>query len=145
MLLVKILAGNTNMELPIKLAEFSSHAIITHLRGYQEYMSVWMSHIGDDSWFCRREISNEYDEYSPAIVAIDHFKREEVVGHAFLFISKTWNKCLHLPGSYASCKVTGTKTNRGIGVELEISIDQLKKNLLGKKRRLNGLKKHSIA
>ena len=49
MLLVKILAGNTNMELPIKLAEFSSHAINTHLRGYQEYMSVWMSHIGDDS------------------------------------------------------------------------------------------------
>ena len=41
-------------------------------------MSVWMPQIGDDSLFCRRELSNEYDEYAEAIVAIDHFKLEEV-------------------------------------------------------------------
>ena len=77
MLLVKVLAKNIDMELPITLEEFSSHTINTFSRGYHEYMSVWMPQIGDDSLFCRRELSNEYNEYAVAIVAIDHFKREE--------------------------------------------------------------------
>ena len=75
------------------------------------------------SLFCRRELSNEYDEYAAAIVAIDHFKREEVVGHVPLFLSKTLNKFLCLAGSYASCKVTGTRINKWIGVGLEIPIE----------------------
>ena len=37
-------------------------------------MSVWMPQIGGNSLFCRRELSNEYDEYAVAIDAIDHFK-----------------------------------------------------------------------
>ena len=111
------------MELPITLEEFSSHTINTFSRGYHEYMSLWMLQIGDDSLFCRRELSSEYDEYTAAIVAIDHFKREEVVGHVPLFLSKTLNKFLRLPGSYASCKVTGKRINRGIGVELEIPVE----------------------
>ena len=77
MLLVKVLAKNIDMELPITLEEFPSHTINTFSRGYHEYMSVWMPQIGDDSLFCRRELSNEYNEYAVAIVAIDHFKREE--------------------------------------------------------------------
>ena len=32
-------------------------------------------------------LSNEYDEYSVAIDTVDHFKREEVVGHVPLFLS----------------------------------------------------------
>ena len=40
-----------------------------------------------------------------------------------LFLRKTLNKFLRLPGSYASCKVTGTRINRGIGVGLEIPIE----------------------
>ena len=63
-------------------------------------MSVWMPQIGDDSLFCRRELSNEYDEYNAAIVAIDQFKQEEVVGHVPLFLRKTLNKFLGLPGSH---------------------------------------------
>ena len=55
------------MELPITLEELSLHTINTFLRGYHEYMSVWMPQIGDDSLFCRRELSNEYDEYAVAI------------------------------------------------------------------------------
>ena len=74
-------------------------------------------------YFVGGEISNEYDEYAVAIVAIDHFKREEVVGHVPLFLSKTLNKFLRSPGSNASCKVTGTRINRGIGVGLEIPIE----------------------
>ena len=74
MLLVKILAENIDMGLPISFEESSSHTINTFLRGYHEYMSVWMPQIGDDSLFCRRELSNEYDEYAAAIVTIDHFK-----------------------------------------------------------------------
>ena len=58
-----------------------------------------------------------------AITANDHFKREEVVSYVPLFLSKTLNKFLHLPGSYASCKRTGTRINRGIGVGLEITIE----------------------
>ena len=123
MLLVKILAENIYMELPITLEEFSSYTINTFSRGYHEYMSVWIPQIGDDSLFCRRELSNEYDEYAAAIVAVDYFKREEVVGHLPLFLSKTLNTFLRLPGSYASCKVTGTRINRGIGVGLEIPIE----------------------
>ena len=96
MLLVKILAENIDVELPITLKEFSSHTINTFSRSYHEYMSVWMPQIGDDSLFCKRELSNEYDKYAVAIVAIDHFKREEVVGHVPLFLSKTLNKFLHL-------------------------------------------------
>ena len=69
MLLVKILAENSDMELPIAL-EFSSHTINTFSRGYHEYVSVWMSEIGDGPLFCRKELSNEYDEYAAAIVAI---------------------------------------------------------------------------
>ena len=96
-MLVKILAENIDVEMPITLEKFSSHTIDTFSRGYHEYMSVWMPQIGEDSFFCRRELSNEYDEYAEAIVAIDHFKREEVVGHVLLFLSKTLNKFLHLP------------------------------------------------
>ena len=118
MLLVKILAESTDLELPITLEEFSSHTINTFSRGYHEYMPVWIPQIGDDSLFCRRKLSNDKDEYAEAIVAIDHFKREIVVGHVVLLLSKTLNKFLCFPGSYASCKVTGTRINRGVGVRL---------------------------
>ena len=74
MLLIKILAENIDMDIPTTLEEFSSHTINTFSRGYHEYVSVWMPQIGDDSLFCRRELSNEYDEYAVAIVATDHFK-----------------------------------------------------------------------
>ena len=120
MLLVKILAENIDMELPITLEEFSSHTINTLSRGYHEHMSVWMPQIGDDSLFCRRELSNKYDEYAATIVTIDHFKQEEVVEHVPLFLRIMLNKFLRLPGSYTSCKVTGTRINREIGVGLEI-------------------------
>ena len=75
-----------------------------------------------NSLYCRREL--EYDEYALAIVAIDYFKREEVVGHVPLFLSKTLNKFNRLPGSYASCTLTGTRINRRIGVGLEIPIEK---------------------
>ena len=53
-----MLAENIHiMELPITLEEFSSRTINTC--GYHEYMSVWMPQIGDNSLFCRRELSNE--------------------------------------------------------------------------------------
>ena len=120
MLLVKILAGNIDMELPITFEDFSLHTIDTFSCVYHEYMSVWMLQIGDDSLFWRTELSNEYDEYAAAVVAIDHFKREEFVGHVSLFLSKTLKKFLRLPGSYASCKVTGTRINRSTGVGSEI-------------------------
>ena len=46
------------------MEEFSSDIIInTFSRGYHEYMSVWMLQIGDNSLFCRREYSSEYDKY----------------------------------------------------------------------------------
>ena len=67
MLLVKILAENIDMELPITLEEFSSHTMNTLSRGYHEYMSVQMPQIGDDFFLCRRELSNEHDEYAVAI------------------------------------------------------------------------------
>ena len=67
MLLVKILAENIDMELPITLEEFSSHTMNTLSRGYHEYMSVQIPQIGDDFFLCRRELSNEYDEYAVAI------------------------------------------------------------------------------
>ena len=75
MFLVKNLAENIDMELPITLEEFSSHTINTFSHGYHEYMSVWMPHTGGESLFCRRELRNEYDKYIAAIVAIDHFNR----------------------------------------------------------------------
>ena len=40
-----------------------------------------------------------------------------------LFLSKTLNKSLRLPRSYAICKVTGTRINRGIGIGLEIPVE----------------------
>ena len=40
-----------------------------------------------------------------------------------LFLSKTLNKFLRLPTSYASCKVAGTRIKRGISVRLEIQIE----------------------
>ena len=97
-----------------------------------------MPQIGDDSLFCRRELSNECDKYATAIVAIDHIKREEVVGHVPFFLSKTLNKFLRLPGSYASCKVTGTRIKRGIGVGLEIPIEI---TFVGKEKATEWLKK----
>ena len=110
------------MELPLTLEEFSSHTIDTFSCGYHEYMSVWMPQIGGDSLFCRRELSNECNAVV-ALAVIDHFRWEEVVGHVPLFLSKTLNKFLRLPGSYGSYKVTGTRINRGIGVGLEIPIE----------------------
>ena len=134
MLLVNILAENIDMELPITLEEFSSYTINTFSRGYHDNMSVWMPQIGDDSIFCWTELSNEY-EYAVVIVAIDHFKREEVVGHVPLFLSK---KFLCFPGSYGTCKVTGIKINRGIVVGLEIPIEI---TFLGKETVTEWLKK----
>ena len=101
-------------------------------------MSVWMPQIGDDFLFGRRELSNEYDEYAVAMVAIDHFKPEEVVRHVPLFLSKTLNKFLRLPGSYASRKVTGTRINSGIGVGLEIPTEI---TFVGKETAIEWLKK----
>ena len=51
-----------------------------------------MPKIGGGSLFCRKEVSNEYDECIVAIVAIDHFKQEEVIGNVPLFLSKTLSK-----------------------------------------------------
>ena len=62
MFLAMILGENIDMELKITLEELSSHTINTFSRGYHEYMSVWMPQICEDSLFCRRELSNEYDE-----------------------------------------------------------------------------------
>ena len=107
------------MEFPIIFEEFSSHTVNTFSRGYHEYMSVWMLQIDDTFLFCRRELSNINEEHAVSIVAIDHCKRE-IVGHVSLFLSKTLNKLLCLPGSYASCEVTGTRIIRGIGVGMEI-------------------------
>ena len=97
-----------------------------------------MPQIGDDSLFCRREFSNEYDEHASAIAVIDHFKREEVVEHAPLFLRRTF---FGLPGWYERCKVTGTRMNRGIGVGLEIPIEI---TFAGKETTTKSLKK-SIA
>ena len=108
MLLVKILGENIDMKLPITLEKFCSHTNNTISCGYHEYMSVWMPQIGDDSLFYRTDLRNKYKEFAEAIVvAIIDFK-QEVVGDVSLFLSKTLNKFLCLPGSYASCKVTGT-------------------------------------
>ena len=87
------------------------------------------------------ELTNEYDKNAAVIVAIDHFKQEEVVGHVPLFLIKTWKKFLQLPRSYASCKVIGTRVNRGIGVVLEIPIEI---SLIGKETATEWLK-NSIA
>ena len=122
MLLVKVLAEHLDMEFQIILEEFSLHTVNTFSRGYHEYMSVWMLQIDDTFLFCRRELSNINEEHAVSIVAIDHFKRE-IVGHVSLFLSKTLNKLLCLPGSCASCEVTGTRINRGIGVGMEIPIE----------------------
>ena len=84
------------------------------------------------------QLSNEYDEYASAIVVIDHFKREELVGHTPLFLSRTF---FCLPGWYERCKVTGTRINRGIGVGLEIPIEI---TFVGKETTTKRLKK-SIA
>ena len=95
MSLVKILAENIDMKLPITLEKFHSHSNNTFSRGYHEYMSVWVSQIGDDSLFSR-ELGNKYEEYAVAIVVTVGFK-QEVVGHVPLFLSKTLNKFLRLP------------------------------------------------
>ena len=95
MSLVKILAENIDMKLPITLEKFHSHSNNTFSRGYHEYISVWVSQIGDDSLFSR-ELGNKYEEYAVAIVVIVGFK-QDVVGHVPLFLSKTLNKFLRLP------------------------------------------------
>ena len=61
-----------------------------------------MPQIGDNSLLSRRELSNECDEYVAVIITIDHFKREKAVGRVPLLLSKTLNKFLRLPRSYAS-------------------------------------------
>ena len=104
-MLVKILAENIDMELPITLEEFFSHTTNTFSHGYHEYMLVWMPQIGEDSLFCRRELSNENNEYVAAIVAIDHFKREEVLGHVPLFLSKALTSSFACPDSMQVAKL----------------------------------------
>ena len=94
--------------------------------------------IGDDSLYCRRELSDGYDEYAGAIIAIDLFKREEVLGHVPLFLSLTLSKFLRLPESYASWKVTGRIINREVDAEFEIPIEI---NFIGKETAIEWLKK----
>ena len=59
MLLVKLLAYDIDLELPITVEEFSSHTISTFSRGCHEYMPVWVPQIGDDLLFRGRELSNK--------------------------------------------------------------------------------------
>ena len=82
-----------------------------------------MRQVGNNYLFCWRKLINEYDKYTIAIVTIDHFKQEEFVGYVPLFLNKTLNKLFHLPELYATCKVTGTRINRGIGLGLEKPIE----------------------
>ena len=60
-------------------------------------MSVSMPQIGADFLFCKRELSNEYDEHAAAINDFDHYKREEVFGHVPLFFSKTLKSSFTFP------------------------------------------------
>ena len=102
------------------------------------FRKILRAYLMDCPLFCRRELSNEYDEYAAAIVAIGHFKREEVVGHVPLFLRKTLNKFLRLPGSCASCKATGTRINRGTGAGLERPTEM---TFVGKEKATDWLKK----
>ena len=79
MLLVKILTENIDVELPITLEEFSSHTINTFPRGYHEYMSVWMPQFGDNSLFCRKKLSNEYDEYYVAKLLLINLNKKKLL------------------------------------------------------------------
>ena len=81
-------------------------------------MSVWMPQIGEDPLLCGRELSNECDEYAVAIVAIDRFKREVVVGHVPLFLSKTLSS-FACPDRTRAAKLEEQEQTEGIGVGLK--------------------------
>ena len=135
MLLVKILSENIDMEQP-QLWKNSFHLSSTHFHmaimstcQYGCLISVTIPYFAGENL-----AMSTTSTLQPQLLLIIL----NVVGHVPLFLSKTLNKFLRLPGSYASCKVTGTRINREIGVGLDIPIEI---TFVGKKTATEWLKK----
>jgi len=86
-----------------------------YTRGYHDYIDVWTPTIGE-TLYLHCEPDNPKDSLAVAIVTGE----DVLVGHVPELFNRQLYYFLQRDGHSGSCEVTGERTNRGIGVGLEI-------------------------
>ena len=89
------------------------------VRGCHVYMNIWEPLVGE----CiksRKEPTNEMDKTAVAVIRINSYSEEVVVGHVAKNMSKIVFMFLSLPHCALDIFVTGKRINRGGGYGLEI-------------------------
>ena len=87
------------------------------VRGHHVYMNIWESLVGE-CLKSRKEPTNEMDKTAVAVIPINSFSEEVVVGHVPKNISKIVFMFLSLPHCALDIFVTAKRINRGGGYGL---------------------------
>ena len=89
------------------------------VRGCHVYMNIWEPLVGE-CLKSRKKPTNEMDKTAVAVIRINSYSEEVVVGHAPKNLSKIVFMFLSLPHCALDIFVTGKRINRGGGYGLEI-------------------------
>ena len=92
------------------------------VRGYHVYMNIWEPLVGE-CLKSRKKPTNEMDKTAVAMICINSYSEEVVVGHVPKNMSKIVFVFLSLPQCALDIFVTGKRINRGGGCGLEIPAD----------------------
>ena len=82
------------------------------VRGYHVYMNIWEPLVGE-CLKSRKEPTKEMDKAAVAVICINSYNDEVVVGHVPKNMSKIVYMFLSLPHCALDIFVTGKRTNRG--------------------------------
>ena len=82
------------------------------VRGYHVYMNIWEPLVGE-CLKSRKEPTKEMDKAAVAVIRINSYNDEVVVGHMPKNMSKIVYMFLSLPHCASDIFVTGKRTNRG--------------------------------
>ena len=86
----------------------------SYVRGHHVYHVVWTPFVGE-ILSLKREAQNRYDNRAVAVM-----KGEQLVGHVPRPISRQTFYFLSYAGNRVICTVTGRRTNRGVGLGVEV-------------------------
>ena len=89
------------------------------VRGYHVYMNIWEPLVGE-CLNSRKEPTNEMDKTAVAVIRINSYSEDVVVGHVPKNMSMIVFMFLSLPHCALDIFVTGKRISRGGGYGLEI-------------------------
>ena len=101
------------------VGEGSCYEWSSYVRGYHVYQTVWTPAVGE-MLSLAVEPTNSHDIYAVALIQDGWDGTVRVVGHVPRNVSRVISFFLKKDGCVGYCEVTGERTNRGAGLELEI-------------------------